>query len=438
VVYFHSVDIKAGGRSDHLCRGVCHSRDHADAMSDIVRSLVHKLEETQRLLVKILQEEYFCDDIEPPARAFGWSESDIRSFMESGGEVTPDAAPAAAPPVEVQPMESSAPAPEPTPAMLAPLPPLAPLADIGSDDGYSGRPIILCLGDAATEFGSHVVNQPTADVGGARHTLSAALDPVATEFLRGTETDNPGVEHGPGWITLLARDFAWRTAADVINRGYSGYNSAMLRADLPSILGPLRRQDICCVTLMLGANDCVADGERTHVPLASFRENVEEILSQLRRDLPNAKVILVSPAPLDEPKWRETAKRLTGGRKNGAERSASRHAEYSKAISETAAKSGAKFLDLQYKLKYEFANAMMELQNPAHDGLHLTRAVNIFLYRQLKNLMDDCGISASRMPRHWPPSLKHAYGSTLADDDGRMKKYIPKSKPRRADRGPDC
>ena len=88
--------------------------------------------------------------------------------------------------------------------------------------------------------------------------VSVVVEPVATEFLRGTETDNPGVEHGPGWLSLLSRDYAWRTTADVINRGYSGYNSAMLRADLPAILGPLRRQDVRAVTLFIGANDCVA------------------------------------------------------------------------------------------------------------------------------------------------------------------------------------
>lgn len=31
------------------------------------------------------------------------------------------------------------------------------------------------------------------------------------------------------------------------------------------------------------------------------------------------------------------------------------------------------------------ANAMMELQNPARDGLHFTKAVNIFLYRNVKS-----------------------------------------------------
>ena len=40
----------------------------------------------QRLLVRQLQEEYFCDDVEPPELAFGWSESKLRDYFENGGE----------------------------------------------------------------------------------------------------------------------------------------------------------------------------------------------------------------------------------------------------------------------------------------------------------------------------------------------------------------
>lgn len=215
-----------------------------------IAELTATIAEAQSKLIKALQEEYFCDDVQPPPEAFGWEESRLRAFMESGGE-TP-----ASPDVTDSP---------PPPSLsIAPLP----AVDVSGGDGYTGRPTILCLGDAATEFGSHIINLPTADLGSAKHkaSLSVTVEPVASEFLRSTETDNPGVEHGPGWISLLARDYAWRTTADVLNRGYSGYNSTMLRADLPAILGPLRRGDVVCVILMLGANDAAAASEPTHVP----------------------------------------------------------------------------------------------------------------------------------------------------------------------------
>ena len=74
------------------------------------------------------------------------------------------------------------------------------------------------------------------------------------------------------------------------------------------------------------------------------------------------------------------------------------------------------YVDLIYGLRYKFANAMMELQNPHRDGLHFTKAVNIFLYRNVKSKLDEMGLSSSKMPRHWPATLSGAY-STFADDD---------------------
>ena len=381
-----------------------------------VAELAAKLKETQAQLVKALQEECFCDDLEPPQEAFGWSEVVLRDYMESGGQSKPLADVSDPPQVK-------APAPAPT------VPSMPALVD--NSEGYEGRPIILCLGDATTEFGSHIINMPTADLGSAKHkaSLSVVVEPVASEFLRGTETDNPGVEHGPGWIALLQRDYAWRTTADVLNRGYSGMNSTMLRHELPAILGPLRRQDVVGVILMIGANDCVLQGEPAHVPLTTFGENMSAILSELQKALPNAKAIVVSPPPLDEAQWKETASKGTGGRKNGSDRSAQRHMEYGKAAETAAKKAGADFIDLIYKLKYEMANAMMELQNPHRDGLHLTKAVNIFLYRNLKDRLDKINLNPSKMKRHWPKTLFEAYPH-FADDDGRLKKYIPKTKPK--------
>ena len=114
---------------------------------------------------------------------------------------------------------------------------------------------------------------------------------------------------------------------------------------------------------------------------------------------------------------------------DGSERTASRHVEYNEVAKAVARNANVPFVDLIYKLKYEMANAMMELQNPHRDGLHLTKAVNIFLYRQLKSKLDELDLNPSKMPRHWPPSLIKAYPH-FADDDGRMKRYVPKTKPK--------
>ena len=57
-----------------------------------VAELVETLKATQKQLVKALQDEYFCDDVEPPPEAFGWGEQALRDYMESGGSGTGAAA----------------------------------------------------------------------------------------------------------------------------------------------------------------------------------------------------------------------------------------------------------------------------------------------------------------------------------------------------------
>ena len=47
---------------------------------------VKELKRLQQHLVSLLQNEYFCDDVEPPAEAFGWSEAALREYFENGGQ----------------------------------------------------------------------------------------------------------------------------------------------------------------------------------------------------------------------------------------------------------------------------------------------------------------------------------------------------------------
>jgi len=155
---------------------------------------IAQLSDLQQRLVKALQDEYFCDDVVPPPAAFGWDADALRDFFESGGETMPSGSgvPAAA-------QEAA------TPAAAAPTP----ARELGpSGTVASGRPIFLALGDSLTEFGHHVCD-PTWD----------KKAPFASEVIQRQQMDLPIPEHGPGWLTLLQRDYSYRTAADVINRG---------------------------------------------------------------------------------------------------------------------------------------------------------------------------------------------------------------------------
>lgn len=229
-------------------RSLLDSLAHSALAMSSLPLLLEQLASAQRAVVEALSSEYFCEDLEPPSCAFGWGEEALRDYFETGGESAP---PKAAP--------------------------AAPAAD--------ARPVIVCLGDSLTEFGSHVVGPKFADA-----TLKNT--PLASEVLRATDGNE---EHGPGWVALLARDYQWRTTADVLNRGFSGMTSRLLRADLASIVASLPSAPVAAVVVTLGANDAAEGG----VPRDEFRQNLDAICGALKELLPSAAVLLATPPPIN-------------------------------------------------------------------------------------------------------------------------------------------
>jgi hypothetical protein len=225
-----------------------------------VQALLQELADVQQRLVKSLQDEYYCDDLSLPAEAFGWDESRIRSFYENGGEET------AAPPAAALPRDP-------------------------------GRPVLLCLGDASTEFASHALNPDMV-----KHEKSP---PIVSDVLQVEGPSVPVVEAGPGWLTLLSRDYAWRATADVVNRGLSGMTTRLALSDVPSMLAALpasRPEDVFAVTLSFGAADCASG-----VPPDEYGTNLGQLVALLAAALPNAKLLVMTPPVVVSERWRDHA-----------------------------------------------------------------------------------------------------------------------------------
>lgn len=68
-----SGDGGGGGPSEH----------HGGASLD---EAIAELQKLQRKVVGMLQDEYFCDDVEPPPEAFGWGAERLKQYFENGGE----------------------------------------------------------------------------------------------------------------------------------------------------------------------------------------------------------------------------------------------------------------------------------------------------------------------------------------------------------------
>jgi lysophospholipase L1-like esterase len=71
----------------------------------------------------------------------------------------------------------------------------------------------------------------------------------------------------------------WGRRADIINRGFSGYNSKWGATIAPEVMtvGP----DL--VTIFFGANDAVVSEAPTFVPIAEYGLNLEKIVTVIRK-----------------------------------------------------------------------------------------------------------------------------------------------------------
>ncbi|KAG6278650.1 hypothetical protein E4U47_005163 [Claviceps purpurea] len=91
---------------------------------------------------------------------------------------------------------------------------------------------------------------------------------------------------------------------DVVNRGFSGWNTANAMKYLPEIFpeptpsGPKLRY----LVLLFGANDAALPlpTASQHVPIDQYKENLTKIITHPHIKQHNAKILLVTPPPVDE------------------------------------------------------------------------------------------------------------------------------------------
>lgn len=118
-------------------------------------------------------------------------------------------------------------------------------------------------------------------------------------------TQNGGFhpERGFGFVPLLQHYFTRRL--DVINRGFSGYNTDQARAVLPHIIPSPRHTKVRFMTVFFGANDAAlplpADPQRQqHVPIGRFKVNLHLICIHPAVQAHSARIILITPPPINE------------------------------------------------------------------------------------------------------------------------------------------
>ena len=190
-----------------------------------------------------------------------------------------------------------------------------------------------------------------------------------------------------GWAQSLAEHFVRR--ADIVNRGFSGYNTRMIQTVLPDIFTPeaLKRAKVVCI--FLGSNDASMEDTNPEqaVPAEEFGENLLKIISYLLSNgVPKEALVIISPPPILPEKW-TAALNLRPGPTLPNCKSNDLTRTFAKECGEVAKRYNLTFVDL-------FSHMMdpvnkINLNTALCDGLHLGKEGHRALFSLLKPVFND-------------------------------------------------
>lgn len=164
---------------------------------------------------------------------------------------------------------------------------------------------------------------------------------------------------------------------DVINRGFSGYNTdwalPILRQLLPTV--QQQKEQACSISLMtifFGANDASLTSNPQHVPIDRYESNVKAMIDMVRNPdspfyNPRLRIILITPPPLNEVQWNKRCEEQ-GGKLNRTNELAHR---YSNCIKEVGKELDIAVADLWSEITDKSIKESKDLSNFFLDGLHL-------------------------------------------------------------------
>eukprot|EP00929_Paragymnodinium_shiwhaense_P079923 TRINITY_DN41668_c0_g1_i1.p1 TRINITY_DN41668_c0_g1~~TRINITY_DN41668_c0_g1_i1.p1 ORF type:complete len:341 (-),score=60.78 TRINITY_DN41668_c0_g1_i1:58-1080(-) len=266
-------------------------------------------------------------------------------------------------------------------------------------------------------------------------------------LLLGDSLTEQGGDFGRGgWCLLLSAYLSRR--ADVLNRGFSGYNTDQLHDMLGA--GPATSRDahlgappvggvdavdaVELAVVLLGSNDAVAPGRPAHVPLPRYVQNIREIVHTLEVKLRVKAVVLMTPPAVEEEvvnsfPWYAPDQRTLARTAEYAEalRSLTRELQAERSESCAAYKAGRRSgptgphkaciveVDLNGVMMaqgQEFTHSLLA------DGLHFNWEGNIFVFNRLMWTLHE-KLAWPQNSQEWSPTLLPLHFPKFAHD------YIP-------------
>ncbi|GBG31276.1 Isoamyl acetate-hydrolyzing esterase 1-like [Hondaea fermentalgiana] len=179
----------------------------------------------------------------------------------------------------------------------------------------------------------------------------------------------------PGyWVQRVSHQYVRR--ADVLNRGFSGYNTRWALELLPEIEKDVK--DAALGTIFFGANDASDDVQ--HVPVDEYGDNLKSIVESFRK-CGCEHIVLIAPPPLDEALY---AKEFIEKRnKTKIDRKNELVAKYAAKCMSVADELGVACVPLFDLIKDRATKDSVELAHFFSDGLHLNARGGEILFDEL-------------------------------------------------------
>ncbi|KAK7373927.1 hypothetical protein VNO80_07349 [Phaseolus coccineus] len=212
--------------------------------------------------------------------------------------------------------------------------------------------------------------------------------------------------YGEGWVANLAHVYARK--ADIINRGYSGWNTRRALQVVEKVFPKDARVQPSLVIVYFGGNDSSfpdPSGFGTGVPLEEYVENLKKIINHIKSLSETTRIIVLSTPPInDEVLNRQFA------RSNGKPSRTNETCQvYSEACLDLCEDMNIKAIDMWTTLQ-----KVDKWQDACFiDGIHLSPLGNKLVFKEIMKVLKDA---------EWKPSL---YWKSLPSEFGEDSPYDP-------------
>jgi lysophospholipase L1-like esterase len=182
-----------------------------------------------------------------------------------------------------------------------------------------------------------------------------------------------------GWGAYIADRYQRR--ADVLNRGFSGYNTNWFLRYADTDVGKtdlFEHDGVKLVTIFFGANDAsdAVHNARQHVPLEDYKNNIRTIISLAKHNFGSGvSIVLMTPPPVSHEGRIKFQKERYREKATGVlERTLELSGQYAKAVADISSELNLPLLDLWSSMQ-----AVTSWPTLLSDGLHLSPTGNKFV-----------------------------------------------------------